>query len=125
MDNFPTVIAEAMAAGLPVVSTRVAGVPEMVVGREDWPALPPAFRGALADALAAFLTDPALAARFGRAGRVRATERFSADASARQLSRLLVERTPLRPRPAVFRRDPALWWREFWRDQRGPAASDG
>src|SRR4029453_9932552 len=30
MDNLPTVIAEAMAAGLPVVATAVAGIPEMV-----------------------------------------------------------------------------------------------
>ena len=30
MDNLPTVIMEAMAAGLPVVSTAIAGVPEMV-----------------------------------------------------------------------------------------------
>ena len=34
-DNLPTVIMEAMACGLPVVSTRVAGVPEMIADGED------------------------------------------------------------------------------------------
>lgn len=121
MDNYPTVIAEAMAAGLPVVSTTVAGVPEMVADGQTGRLVPPRAPAALADALAVFLTDAVLAARLGRAGRVRARKRFSADASARQLSRLLVERTPLIPRAEVLRRDPGLAWREFWREQRGPA----
>ena len=118
MDNFPTVIAEAMAAGLPVVSTTVAGVPEMVLDGQTGRLVPPRSPDALADALGDFLADGALAARFGQAGRRRAEKRFSADASARQLTRLLVERTPLRPRPAVLRRDLMLAWRESWRGLR-------
>ena len=124
MDNLPTVIAEAMAAGLPVVSTRIAGVPEMVLDGQTGRLVPPRSPDALADALGGLLTDGALAARLGEAGRRRAKERFSARVAARQLGRLLVERAPLRPPPAVFRYDPVLAWREFWREQRGPATPE-
>jgi Glycosyltransferase len=34
MDNLPTVIMEAMATGLPVVSTNIGGIPEMVIENE-------------------------------------------------------------------------------------------
>ena len=76
MDNFPTVIAEAMAAGLPVVSTTVAGVPEMVLDGQTGRLVPPRSPDALADALGEFLADGDLAARFGQAGRRRAEKRF-------------------------------------------------
>lgn len=120
MDNFPTVIAEAMAAGLPVVSTTTAGVPEMVVDGETGRLVPPRAPGALADALGPLLADGALAASLGAAGRRRAEEQFSVDVSAGQLTRLLVERTALPPRPSAPRRGPGRAWREFWREQRGP-----
>lgn len=89
MDNFPTVIAEAMACGLPVVSTRIAGVPEMVehgvtglLTTEKQPL-------ALANALEMLLADPAMGRRFGAAGRAAVEERFAVNVTARQLRELL------------------------------------
>jgi glycosyltransferase involved in cell wall biosynthesis len=111
MDNLPTVIAEAMAAGLPVVSTRLAGVPEMVADGQTGFLIPPGDSTALAESLARPLTDPALAARIGRAGRDRARTLFGVRTTARQFKRLLLTSAALRPPRAALWRDPALIFR--------------
>ncbi|HWI52009.1 MAG TPA: glycosyltransferase family 4 protein [Symbiobacteriaceae bacterium] len=72
------VVVEAMAAGRPVVATRVGGVPEVVVDGETGLLVPPEDPGALAGAIRRLLADPDLAARMGEAGRRRAQEFFSA-----------------------------------------------
>lgn len=75
-DSFPYVLLEAMAASLPVVSTRVGGIPEVVQEGRTALLVPPRDPTALADALVRLLTDPPLAQRFGAAGRSR-VEQFS------------------------------------------------
>lgn len=72
------VLVEAMAAGRPVVATRVGGVPEVVVDGETGLLVEPENPGALAAAVRRLLADPALAARMGQGGRRRAQEHFSA-----------------------------------------------
>jgi glycosyltransferase involved in cell wall biosynthesis len=72
------VFVEAMAAGRPVVATRVGGVPEVVIDGETGLLVEPENPGALAAAVRRLLADPALAARMGQAGRRRAREVFSA-----------------------------------------------
>jgi len=72
------VLIEAMAAGRPVVATRVGGVPEVVIDGETGLLVEPENPGALAAAVRRLLADPALAARMGQAGRRRAREVFSA-----------------------------------------------
>src|SRR5688572_2425293 len=64
-DNLPTVIMEAMAAGLPVVSTRVAGIPEMVDENATGRLVRPDELGAFADRLAEYLGDADLARQHG------------------------------------------------------------
>lgn len=118
MDNLPTVIAEAMAAGLPVVSTCLAGVPEMVAHGRTGLLVPPRSPEKLAAALGTLLRNASLAGRLGRAGRRRARRLFDAEVSARALGRLLAGHSPLRPPAAVLRGDAGLRWREFWREQR-------
>ena len=88
-DVLPTVILEAMAAGRPVVSTRLAGVPEMVADEKTGLLVPPGDPGALAEALIRLANEPELRTAFGLAGRARLTAEFSADESARQLGALL------------------------------------
>ncbi|MEO6872883.1 MAG: glycosyltransferase family 4 protein [Chthoniobacterales bacterium] len=88
MDNLPTVIMEAMAAGLPVVSTPLGGVPEMVRAGETGFLVPERNLGALAEALARLLANRDLARSLGQAGRQRAAELFAIEQSAQQLQRL-------------------------------------
>lgn len=69
-------ILEAMAVGLPVVATDVGGTPEVVVDGETGVLVPSRDPAALAEALAAFLANPAMAEAFGRAGRARVEAHF-------------------------------------------------
>jgi len=89
MDTLPTVIVEAMAAGLPVVSTRLAGVPEMVehgvtglLVEEKQPHL-------LADALETILGNPAKREQWGARGKAAVAERFAAEVTVAELRKLL------------------------------------
>ena len=75
-EGMPLVVLEAMAAGVPVVASRVSGIPEVVVDGETGWLVPPEDPEALAAALTAVLADPAEAARRGAAGRARVAERF-------------------------------------------------
>ncbi len=85
MDNLPTAIVEAMAAALPVVSTPIAGIPEMVMNEVSGLLVPPGDAGALANALEKIIRDKELARRFGESGRKRAREIFSIEASVSSL----------------------------------------
>jgi glycosyltransferase involved in cell wall biosynthesis len=76
-DIFPTVIAEAMATGKPVVSTTVAGIPELVANRETGLLAPPRDARALADAMEEFARDENLRADCGHASRLRIEQKFT------------------------------------------------
>ena len=89
MDNLPTVIMEAMAAGLPVVSTAIGGIPEMIIENETGFLVSPSAPAALAHALGKVIVDLPLARRLGENGRKRAEELFSIEKNARSLVRLI------------------------------------
>jgi len=89
MDNLPTVIMEAMATGLPVISTNIAGIPEMVVQNETGFLVQPADPIALAKAIEDVIDDRLLAQRLGEAGHQRAQELFSIEKNVRELCALL------------------------------------
>ncbi len=78
-DVFPTVITEAMLSWLPVLSCRIAGVPEQVVDGVTGFVTEPADEDALAVALHRLATEPGLAKRMGEAGRDYALKNFSMD----------------------------------------------
>ena len=89
MDTLPTVIVEAMATGLPVVSTRLAAVPEMVAHGTTGLLVEERQPGPLAGAMAEIIGDPALARRLGIEGHKLAREKFSSTAAATRLKSLL------------------------------------
>ena len=75
-EGVPVVLMEAMAAGVPVVTTRIAGVSELVEDGVSGYLVPPSDSAPLARAIAALLDDPALRARFGAAGRATVEREF-------------------------------------------------
>ncbi len=90
-EGLPMVLLEAMAAGRPVVATRVGGTPELVTDGETGLLVPPRHPTALAAALRRVLEDRALAKRLAEAGRRRVEERFSLDAMNRRILELYDE----------------------------------
>ena len=76
-EGLPLAVIEAMMSGLPVVATRVGGVPELVAEHETGLLVPPGDPEALAAALRRMLDEPSLAYRLGQAGRRRALARFT------------------------------------------------
>jgi glycosyltransferase involved in cell wall biosynthesis len=79
---------EAMAAGRPVVGTRVGGIPEMVVDGVTGILVPPHDPAALAAALARIADEPSTRARMQAAARQRAQTAFSLEAHGKRLQHL-------------------------------------
>src|SRR5206468_1306963 len=96
-DVFPTVILEAMASARPVVSTRLAGIPELVVDGQTGMLAPPGESTALARALEQLLRDPELRLRFGHAGRARIEQDFRIEQTVGPLVQMLDRSCSRRP----------------------------
>ncbi len=90
MDGIPVALMEAMATELPVVSTRVSGIPELVVHERTGLLVPEKDARALADALARLQRDPELSARLGRQGRLHVLDRFSLAENVARLRQRLI-----------------------------------
>jgi colanic acid/amylovoran biosynthesis glycosyltransferase len=85
-EGIPVVLMEAMASGLPVVASRLSGIPELVTDGVDGLLVPPGDDGALADALARLAGDPAERERLGAAGRATVMRDFDVDRNAAMLA---------------------------------------
>ncbi len=107
-DNLPTVIMEAMACGTPVISTTVAGVPEMISDGIDGLLTAPNDPSALAAAMEKALRDPELAQRLATQGRQSATGKFSLENTTRDLRHLLILRAGVSPPEAARNFDPTI-----------------
>lgn len=89
-EGTPRVITEAMASGLPVVATDIAGIPEQIEHGENGFLIPTGDAEALADRLNQLLTDSQLREQMGERGLERA-ERFSVEAMIETLDRMYGE----------------------------------
>ena len=84
-EGIPVVAMEAMATELPVVSTRIMGIPELVEDGEEGLLVPPGRQDRLADALRALIRSPSERRRMGAAGRRKVMRDFDVSASARAM----------------------------------------
>ena len=90
-DGIPVVLMEAGAMGLPLVSTTVSGIPELVRhGVTGW-LVPPGDSAALAEAIAALAVDPELRARLAARAREWVEAEFEIHANVDKLARVLQE----------------------------------
>jgi hypothetical protein len=96
-EGIPNALMEGQATGLPVVSTRHGGIPELIVDGETGFLVDERDTAALREALRRLLTSRNLRLRLGAAGRRRIAELFSLDRQAAQyleIYRDLAERFP-------------------------------
>jgi glycosyltransferase involved in cell wall biosynthesis len=90
-DILPNVLKEAMATGVPVVTTRLDGIEELVEhGVSGW-LVPPGDAGALADGLEHLLSNPRVAVTLANQGRQIIEQRFNRQANITQLKDLLLD----------------------------------
>jgi glycosyltransferase involved in cell wall biosynthesis len=83
IEGVPTTVMEAMATGLPVVTTDVGAVREVVAEGITGFVVRPADPQAIADAILRLIRDPSLRKSLGESGRERVLSRFSIDACAK------------------------------------------
>jgi glycosyltransferase involved in cell wall biosynthesis len=90
-DGIPNVLVEAMAMGLPVVSTTVSGIPELIAHGETGLLAPQQDPETLARRMAELLDSPALRRRLGCAARDAVCRSFDAEVNIRALHRLFLD----------------------------------
>ena len=90
-EGLSNVLLESMAAGVPVVATRVGGNPEAVEEDVTGLLVPPRDPAALAEAICRLLDNHGLASRFVQAGRQRVVERFSLERMVQETERLYLK----------------------------------
>jgi glycosyltransferase involved in cell wall biosynthesis len=90
-EAFGLVVAEALYLGVPVVASRVGGIPEIVEHEVDGLLVPPGDRDALAAALLRVLEDGPLRRRLAGAGRERVSRRFAFETMVREYERVYDE----------------------------------
>ena len=78
-ESFGIACLEAMAFGLPVVATRVGGLPEVIEDGVTGLLVPPGDADALAQAMIRLLSDADLRRRMGQAGRERVLKEFTTE----------------------------------------------
>jgi glycosyltransferase involved in cell wall biosynthesis len=89
-EGIPVAMMEAMAVGVPVVASDVAGIHELVADRATGLLVPPADDAALASALRRVIEDPRLALRLSSAASVVVSDQFDLRQTVGQLERLFL-----------------------------------
>jgi glycosyltransferase involved in cell wall biosynthesis len=100
-DGLPNVLMEAQSQRLPVISTAMPAVAELVIDGETGLLTPPDDPARLAEAIARLLRDPALRAQYGEAGFQRVRSLFSATEGIDDLERRFRADLPAAPSAAA------------------------
>ena len=100
-DGLPTVLLEALACELPVISTSITGIPEIVVDGKTGLIAPPGDTPALATAVGRLLDNPALRTMLGRQGRAHTKREFDIQTNAACLRSWFQEMIAPQPVPAL------------------------
>ncbi len=87
-EGMPLAVIEAMGAGIPVVATRVGGIPDLIDDGAQGLLVPARDPDALAEAIGDLLSNPERARRLGAAGRERREREFDIDVAVRRVERL-------------------------------------
>lgn len=87
-DTIPQVLMQALAIGLPVVSTTTGSIPDVIGDGESGFLVPPRDVDALSDRIGRLLADPELRAAMGRRGRQRVERSYSIDRMVDELERV-------------------------------------
>lgn len=90
MDGIPVFLMESLALGVPVVSTTVSGIPELVDDRVGV-LVSPDCPSELADALQLLLTHGTVAFQLGAAGRMRVQDEFDSKVNARRFASMVLD----------------------------------
>ncbi len=92
-DGIPNVLMEAMACGVPVVTTTISGIPELITDSVNGVLIPPEDPAALAAAILRLHRDPQLATRLATTAQATIREHFDGDLLANQLAMLFQQTT--------------------------------
>lgn len=87
-EAFGLVNLEAMMAGLPIIATRVGGIPEVVKHKETGLLIKPADERALSQAINQMIASPTTRKKMGTAGKKRAEKQFSAKKMAEEYEKI-------------------------------------
>jgi glycosyltransferase involved in cell wall biosynthesis len=86
MDGIPNVLLEAMAMQIPVISTRVSAIPELITDGENGVLVEPGDRLGLAEAIEALMRSPERAARLAGNGRKTVVSNYDLAANVRRFA---------------------------------------
>jgi glycosyltransferase involved in cell wall biosynthesis len=87
-EGLPLSVLEAMAVGLPIIASRVGGLPELVDDGKEGILVTPGDSEGLAEAIQRVIQDPLLRARLGQSARIRARGEFSLCATVQNYDRV-------------------------------------
>lgn len=114
MDGIPVSLMEAMAAGKPVVTSAISGIPELVRDEVNGLLVDAAYPQRIEVAIRRLIDDPALRDRLGRAGRETVRDKFHVHRTSRSLiARFDATEHVNQPAPTTEERIRALNWRRL------------